>query len=184
VIADGSDAHRTEEEALAAFRRGALTEAIAGFTAAREAYSSLEDPLKAAEMANNLSVTLLQAGRPGDALAAVSRTPEVFLQAGDEPRAAQAFGNLASAQDASHIRGAAESYRRAAELFRRLGDRESLSLIQRNLSAMQLREGKPLEAVVSMQQAIEGAPARGLRGRFLRWLLRLPIARLLIPPRT
>lgn len=173
-----------EEAALAAFRRGDLPEAIEGFSLARAAYAAVNNPLKSAEMANNLSVALLQAGRAAEAAAAVRGTPQAFLEAGDDLRAAQAFGNLGSAQEAARDRAAADSYRRAAELFRRLGERESLSLVQRSLSALQLRSGRPLEALASMQEAVEGTSSRGIRGRLLRWLLRLPFGRFLLPPRT
>jgi tetratricopeptide (TPR) repeat protein len=174
---------RHEELALAAFRRGLLPEAIEGFAAARSGYAATDSPLKAAEMANNLAVALLQAGRASEAVAAARGTPEVFLQAGDDLRAAQAYGNLGSALEAARDAAAADSYRRAADLFRRLGERDSLALVQRSLSSLQLRAGRPLAALASMREAAEGTPTRGVRGRFLRWLLRLPFARYLSPPR-
>ena len=56
--------------------------------------------LLAAEMSNNESVALLQAGQPGRALEAARGTDALFASASDPKRQAMALGNQAAALDA------------------------------------------------------------------------------------
>ncbi len=170
-----TDAGSTERESLEAFRAGRFEEAAAGYEAARRAYEAAGEPIKQAEMANNLSVAWLQAGRPQAALAAVQGTPDTLAALGDEPRAAQAYGNLAAAFEACGDLAQAEpAYREAADRFERLGDAENRTLTLKALSQLQMRRGRPMEALGSMQVGLGGASRLSIRQRFLRWLLTLP----------
>lgn len=160
------------ERALEAYRAKRLDEAARLFEAARAAET---DPATAAELGNNLSVAYLQAGRPQEALEAVRGTPELFRQLGDRRREAQAAGNLAAALEATgDLSGAEAAYREAADLFGPLDDAESLRYTLNALAQVQLRLGRPLEAATTLQAGSQAAPARGLRGRLLKQLLRLP----------
>jgi tetratricopeptide (TPR) repeat protein len=164
-----------EEHALIAYQEGRLEDGIEGFNAAHNAYQAQGDEGKTAEMANNLSVVLLQAKRPKEALKALEGTTEVFLRLGDTQHAAQAFGNLGAALEACGDVAAAElAYRRAADLFSNLGDVENQDYTLQALSRLQLRLGKPLEAITTMQTSLEAKPRPGIRDRWLRRLLRLP----------
>jgi tetratricopeptide (TPR) repeat protein len=161
----------SQQQGLAAFRAGELEQAIQLFDQARSAFAAQGEPGEAAEAANNLSVALLMAERPGEAREAVQGTAEVFLRLGDERRAAQAFGNLASALEACGDLPAAESaYREAVRRFDGLGDQESRSVTLKALSALQMKDRRPLEAANTLQSA-GGRP--GLRLRLTRFLLRL-----------
>ncbi len=160
---------------MTAYREGRLEEAIDGFTAARQAFLAKGDQGKEAEMASNLSVALLQVGQPQEALEAVKDTPTVFLNLGDSSRAAQAYGNLGSALDACGDHDRAEvAYRHAIDLFANLGDTERHNYTLQALSRLQLRRGKPLEAVTTMQVGLDDRPSLNFRDRLLRRLLRLP----------
>lgn len=122
-------------------------------------------------MANSLSVALLQAGRPQEALQAVQGTVEVFAELGDQQREAMATGNLAAALEACGELPSAEThYRQAADLFRKFGDEEAERHTLAALSQLQLRQRRPLEAAATMGAA---RADRSLRGRLLSWLLRL-----------
>jgi tetratricopeptide (TPR) repeat protein len=165
-----SDADR----ALIAYRAGQFDEAARDFSLSADGYARLGDELHRAEMANNLAVALLALGRPGEAREAVTGTEAIFHRAGDLRRAAMAVGNLAAALEAEGEFSPAEnSYRRAAFLFADCGDRESQAKTLQALSQLLLREGRPLEAVSAMEEGLE-IHTGGVRGRVLRWLLRLP----------
>jgi tetratricopeptide (TPR) repeat protein len=164
-----------EDQAMIAYREGRLEEAIDGFTAARQAFLTYGNESRAAEMGSNLCVVLLQDGRPQEALSAVEGSPTVFLSVGDESRAAQAYGNLGSALEACGDNiGAENAYRQAAEIFKRLEEKEQYSYTLQALSRLQLRQGRHLEAIVSMQRAMEAKPQSGIRERLFRRLLKLP----------
>jgi tetratricopeptide (TPR) repeat protein len=164
-----------EEHALIAYQEGRLEDGIEGFKAACQAYHAQGDEGKTAEMANNLSVALLQAKRPQEALKALEGTTEVFLRLGDKHRAAQAFGNHGAALEAcGDIADAEVAYRQAADLFSNLGDVENRDYTLQALSRLQLRLGKPLEAITTMQTSLETKQRPGMRDRLLRRLLRLP----------
>ncbi len=164
-----------ERLALKAFREGRYDEAIQTFTAARQAFLAESNDAKAAEMANNLSVVLLKAERPQEALEAATGTPDIFFQSGDQTLAAQAFGNLGSALEAcGDLAGAERAYRQAADIFESLGDTEHHRYTMQSLSHLQLRLGRPLEALTSMQHGLDAQSRPGVRDRLLRWLLKLP----------
>lgn len=160
---------------MIAYREGRLQEAIDGFTAARHAFLTDGNVSKAAEMGSNLCVVLLWDGRPHEALSAVEGSPAVFLSIGDKNHAAQAYGNLGSAREAcGDSIGAEKAYHQAAEIFKSLEEKNQYSYTMQALSRLQLRQGRHLEAIVSLQRAIEAKPQSGIKDRLLRRLLKLP----------
>ena len=172
------EASSLASQGIEAYQAGRLEESIQLFEAA---HASEADPALAAELANNLSVAYLKAGRSQQALAIVRGTAEIFSKLGDSHRAAQATGNLAAALDSCGDLAAAEaSYQQAAELFRQLDEAESLRYTLNALAQLQLRQNRPLEAANTLQAGTLASPPRGLRGRLLKQLLRLP-SRLLRP---
>ncbi len=161
-------AEEWERRALEAYQARRFADAAAAFEAAWHAYRELGQPGKAAEMANDLSVSALLGGEPRRALQAAAGTPHVFHEVGDAPHEAQAWGNLASAQEAcGDLQSAETSYRKAIDLFASLGDEENRALCLRSLARLQLRRGRALEASLTMQSAL------GSRSRLARWLSRL-----------
>ena len=160
-----------QQEGMTAFRSGQLEQAIQLFEQARSAFAAGGQEGEAAEASNNLSVALLMAERPREAMQAVQGTAEVFTRLGDDRRAAQAFGNLASALEACGELAAAESaYQEAAHRFQQLGDEDSRSVTLKALSGLQLKDHRPLEAAATLQS---GGGRPGLRSRLMQFLLRL-----------
>jgi tetratricopeptide (TPR) repeat protein len=175
VTPDPASAPDLAQQAMRAYRRGELSAAADGFRAASAAYAHRGDELAAAEAANNLCVTLLQADRPMEALESVQGTAEAFERHQELGRAAQAYGNLGTALDGCGRTAEAEAaYQRSLELFRSQGDREGESLILQRLSQIRLRQGQPIEALTAMQASLEAAPRGGLLRRWVRSLLSLP----------
>jgi tetratricopeptide (TPR) repeat protein len=160
---------------MRSYRRGDMSSAEEDFRSAHQQFTEQGDPMQAAETANNLAVLLLQVDRPQEALRWVEGTPAVFEQQQDRARAAQAYGNLGSAQQAIGLTAEAEqSYLRSLDLFRELGDKEGQALILQRLSQVRLRQGLPLDALSAMQASLEASPRRGPVGRIVRSLLALP----------
>lgn len=161
--------------AKSAFERGDLEAAIEGFTSAKDDYHQAGDHLMAAEMANNLSVALLKSDRSEEAFQVVKGTEQIFLDAEDEYRAAMAYGNLASALEANgELQSAEEALEDAIRLFNKIGDKEHLMHTARALSQLQLRRGRPLEAVTTMQGGLEKQSKISVKNRILRSILSIP----------
>lgn len=166
------DSAALEQRAMAAYEADRYDEAIDLFQSAREA---TDEPLKAAELSNSLSVILIRQNRNAEALEAVRGTPLVFEQAGDVGRQARATGNLAAALEAcGELDEAEAAYRMAAELFETSKDDEERMLTLNALSQLQLRRHRPFEAAATLQAGVPGGRVSGFRARLMQFLLRLP----------
>jgi hypothetical protein len=162
-------------QAKKVYQQGDYHEAARQFGAAVEAYRAQDKALLAAEMANNQSVALLQAGDPQGALDAALGTDAVFELAGESLKQAMALGNQASALDAlNELLEAEEKYHQSARMLKDLGEDKLHANVMQSLSALQLRSGRQLEALTSMQAGIDGVEKPGLRQRILKKLLNLP----------
>jgi tetratricopeptide (TPR) repeat protein len=160
---------------MKSYESGQWAIAAERFREAQAAYKREDNEAKSAEMANNLCVVLLQDKRPKEALAAVEGTWDVFLAHGDELRAAQAYGNLGSAREASgDVTEAEEAYRRAAQLMEKAGAEDARAETLAALSRLQLKRGQPLDAIASMQSGLDGASRLSFGKRLLRKILDLP----------
>lgn len=163
------------ETGKSAFKEGDFERAIELFRAAAEGYQLSGNITDSAEMKNNLSVALLHLDEADLALQAVEGTPEVFAQAGDGRRQAMALGNQAAALAAlQKTSEAEEAYHQSAELLKNLGEDEMRASVMRAISELQLRSGRHLEAVASMQTGLDGIKKPKLQQRMLRRLLKMP----------
>lgn len=159
-----------------AYREGDYQVAIDAFAEAESGYSESGDVLLAAEMANNRSVVLLKAGRPQDALEASRGTDSVFAASGDTKRQAMAIGNQAAAMEALNQPGhALEAYQHCAELLAEIDEHELRVPVMQSISALQMRSGRHLEAVATMQEGLDKLEKPNLRQRILKKLLGIPM---------
>jgi tetratricopeptide (TPR) repeat protein len=162
-------------EGQAAYNRGDYLAAANAFEAASASYKSAGDHLSSAEMANNRSVALLQAGEAQLSLDAVLGTDEIFAGAGDIRRQAMALGNQAAALEGlRRLDEAIDAYERCAEILDQIEDKETRVSVMQALSALQLRRGRQLEALATMQAGLNGVKHPTLKQRMLRKLLQLP----------
>ena len=149
--------------------------AITNFQAAQKYYQEQNDPLNAAEMANNLSVAFLQAGKKKQALEAVIGTAEVFAAHNDRKRQAMALGNHAAAlEELKQFDNAISLYQQSAEIFKDLGEKEMASHVQKSIALIQVRKGNQLESLFAMQQSLDNIKKPTLWQRIYRWLLKIP----------
>ncbi len=163
------------QEAKEAYEREEFIEAANAFERAAVSYQASGDMLSAAEMANNRSVALLQAGEAQAALEAVGNTPETFAEAGDVRRQAMALGNKAAALAALNRTEEAEKlYWESARLLEDIGERELRASVMNSISRLQMRGGRYMEAVASMQSGLEQVKKPNLTQRLLKKLLDIP----------
>jgi tetratricopeptide (TPR) repeat protein len=169
------DLEQIVEKAQAAFQKGKYQEAVEGFQSAVTGYQVQKKPLLAAEMANNLSVSLLKTGKAQLALEALGGTEEIFMQAEDRVKQAMSIGNRAAALEALKQFDEAEvAYLQSAELLKECGETELHTFVMQSLSALQIRKGKQLEGIISMRTGLKGVEKPSLRQRILKKLLELP----------
>ena len=166
---------KLSRDALDAYQLEAYEDAVQGFQAANRGFLDRGDEINAAEAANNLSVVLLKMDRAREALDAVKETPEIFQHAGNSQMEAMALGNLAAALEATgEVKKAEECYLQALTRLDESDDKETRSYILQALSRLQLRGGKPFDALTSMQGALDSQPRLSWRDRVLRRLFDLP----------
>ena len=162
------------EQGKQAFAAKKYDQAASAFIEAASAYEALEDALNAAEMKNNLSVALLQAGKAEKAYEAAAGTEEIFAQTGDVKRQAMAFGNQAAALEAlKKLDQALEAYERSAALFDEAGEGEMRSMVLQSAAAIKLKRGKMVDSALSMIGSVESTQKPNLLQRFLRFILRI-----------
>ena len=62
-------------------------------------------------------------------------------------------------------------YQISADIFKELGEQEMLALVLQNISTLQLRTGKQLQAVATMSSALEHKPKLSFREKIIQKLL-------------
>jgi tetratricopeptide (TPR) repeat protein len=163
------------EQAKQDFQQGNYKAAIDGFKIALETYRAEGKELESAEMANNLSVALLKNKKHKQALEIVLGTDAIFERHNETTKQAMALGNQAAAYEAQKQYDKAEqAYQKSAELLKTTGDEDLRGYVLQSLSALQLRQGKNLDGLLSMKTGLDGQEKLPLRKRILRWFLKLP----------
>ncbi|HEX2981757.1 MAG TPA: hypothetical protein VHO48_15965 [Anaerolineaceae bacterium] len=158
-----------------AFGEGEYAAAAELFQKASDLYASQSAPLDAAEMRNNRAVALLKAGQNTTAWEALRGSDEIFAQAGDLRRQGMALGNMGSALEAlKRNEEALLAYSRSADLLKQAGENELRANVLRSISALQMKTGKQLEALASMDAALSNEKRPSLKDRLLHKLLKIP----------
>lgn len=166
-----------KKEAERAYQSQDYLAAAQSFRAAADGYEHIDDEIQAAEMLNNASVAYLQGNQPQQALDAAADTDQVFAAAGDLRRQAIALGNQAAAYEAlDQLEAAALAYQESADLLKEIGDHELRPTVMQSLSAVQLRLGQQMEALVSMQAGLEEIEKPNLKQKLVKKILRSPFS--------
>ena len=165
--------HEFEEEGKRAFAAGQYAQAVHAFEQASQGYTLANDGLHAAEMQNNLSVALLHANRPQEALAAVTGADKIFEDAQDVKRQAMSLGNQAAALDAlKRTEEAIQLYERAAALFGQIGEGDLRSMVLKSAAAIRLKQGKLNETALNMLGSLGAVEKPNFFQRILKFFLR------------
>ena len=172
-MATESELRKQADKGKLAFQAKQYEAAIAEFQAAAQGYASLNAPLDAAEMRNNLSVALLQSGRAREALEAAQGTDEVFAQAGDARRQGMAVGNQAAALESLGRKDEAlAAYERSAQLFADAGEGDLRSMVLKSAAALKLKRGRITDSAFNMIGSLEAREKPSVFERILKSLLR------------
>lgn len=156
-----------------AFQEKRFDEAAEYFRQAAEGYTLERAILLAAEMKNNMSVALLQAGKPQASLDAALCTDETFASANDIKRQAMAVGNQAAAlEELKRYEEALERYERSAELFRQAGEDDLRSMVMKSAAAIKLKTGNITESAFKMMGSLDAKRTPGFFERILKFFMR------------
>ncbi len=163
------------DQANQAYQARNYLNAASLFEAVSQTWLVRQEELNAAESLNNASVAYLQAGHPEKALEIVRPTIKTFQDAKDIHRLGLAYGNLAAALEACDKKEEAFSaYQQAADLLLHAGDNENRLQVLQAISALQLKTGKQIQALSTMQSALEDLPKPSLKQKLLLKLLKSP----------
>lgn len=173
---DSQSLEQQAETAKSIFQQGNFAQAAGEFDRLARLYSDQGDPLMAAEMRNNQSVSLLQAGQAAAALEVVLDTDKIFAQAGDLRRQGLAHGNQAAALEAlGRIDEAALGYDQAADLLEKAGERDLRAMVLKSRAALDLKRGKVTDSAYNMMGHLASLEKPSLFQRFLKFLLRFKL---------
>ena len=161
------------EEGKRLYGQGQYDQAAVFFRRAAQSYALDHADLLAAEMNNNLSVALLQAGKAREALDAALGTDQVFAAAADRKRQAMALGNQGAALEAlRRYDEALDVYGRSEVLFEQLGEGDLRALVKKSMAAIRLKRGDVLQSAITMVGSVEAKSKPSLFERFLKFLIR------------
>jgi tetratricopeptide (TPR) repeat protein len=156
-----------------AFENKRFDEAADLFRQAAEGFKADHSELMTAEMMNNLSVALLQAGKAQQALDAAAGTDQVFVTAKDIKRQGMAVGNQAAALDGlGRYDEALAAYEYSAELFAQAGEGDLRSMVLKSAAAVKLKTGKITDSAFKMMGSLDVKDNPTFFERILKFFLR------------
>ncbi|HEY9527744.1 MAG TPA: hypothetical protein VIR02_11700 [Anaerolineales bacterium] len=148
------------------------------FAQAAQAYASQKDPLNAAEMKNNQSVALLQAGKAKAALQATEGTEEIFQKAGDIKRQGIAVSNRAAALEGlKKWQEALAEYDRAASLFEGIGEGDMHSTVRKAAANLNLKRGRIVDSQMDVYDSLRLVEKPTLTQRLMKFLIRIGLVK-------
>jgi len=155
-----------------AFENKKFDEAAELFRQASEGYTLGRAGLMAAEMQNNMSVALLQAGKPQEALDAALGTDQIFEGVKDIKRQGMALGNQAAALEGLKRNDEAiAAYERSAELFAQAGEGDLRSMVMKSAAAIKLKTGKVTDSAFKMMGSLDVKDNPSFFERILKFFL-------------
>ena len=146
------------------------------FAQAAQAYVLLKDELNAAEMKNNQSVALLQAGKAKEALQATEGTEEIFRNAGDIKRQGIAVSNRAAALEGlKNWKEALAEYDRAASLFEEIGEGDMHSTVRKAAANLNLKRGRLTDSQMDVFDSLRLVEKPTFLQRIMKFLVRMGV---------
>lgn len=144
------------------------------FSQAAQAYTVMKDLLNSAEMKNNQSVALLQAGKAKEALQATDGTEEIFQKAGDIKRQGIAISNRAAALEGmKKWKEALAEYDRAASVFEQIGEGDMHSIVRKAAANLNLKHGRITDSQMDVFDSLRLVEKPTLTQRFMKFLMRI-----------
>ena len=160
------------------YEKGKYLAAADLFSQAAQTYASTQDELNAAEMKNNQSVALLQAGNAKEALQATDGTEEIFQKAGDLKRQGIAISNRAAALEGlKKWDEALAEYDRAASLFEQISEGDMHSIVRNASANIHLKRGRITDTQMDVYDSLRLVKKPTLIQRFIKFLMRIGLVR-------
>lgn len=148
------------------------------FSQAAGAYASAEDELNAAEMKNNQSVALLQAGKVKEAFQATDGTEAIFQNAGDLKRQGIAISNRAAALEGmKKWQEALAEYDRAASIFEQIGEGDMHSIVRKAAANINLKRGRITDSQMDVYDSLRLVQKPTLTQRLMKFLIRIGLVK-------
>lgn len=162
------------EDGKKEYEKGNYKTAAGLFSQAAQAYASMRDDLNVAEMKNNESVALLQAGKAKEALQATDGTEEIFQRAGDVKRQGIAVSNRAAALEGlKKWQEALAEYDRAASLFEEVGAGDMHSIVRKAAANINLKRGRVVDSQMDVFDSLRLVEKPTLTQRIMKFLMRI-----------
>ena len=175
---DNLDPLALAEQGKKEYGKGNYIGAADLFLQSAQAYENAQDELNAAEMKNNRSVALLQAGKAKDALQAVEGTEELFQKVGDLKRQGIAIGNRAAALEGlKKFDEALEEYERAASLLEQAGEGDMHSVVRKAAANLHLKRGHVTAAQMDVYDSLRLVEKPNFTQRILKFFKRIGFIR-------
>jgi tetratricopeptide (TPR) repeat protein len=166
------------EQGKQEYQQGAFLAAADLFAQAAQAYASSGDELNTAEMKNNQSVALLQAGKAKEALQATEGTEEIFQKTGDIKRQGIAASNRAAALEGMRKwKEALSEYDRAASLFEQAGEGDMHSIVRKAAANLNLKRGRIVDSQMDVYDSLRLVEKPTLTQRFMKFLMRIGLVK-------
>jgi tetratricopeptide (TPR) repeat protein len=160
------------------YQNGNFLAAADLFLQAAQAYASMQDELNAAEMKNNQSVALLQAGKTNEAFQATEGTEEVFQKAGDTKRQGMAVSNRAAALEGmKKWQEALAEYDRAAALFEQIGEGDMHSMVRKAAANINLKRGRLVDSQMDVYDSLRLVKKPTFTQRMMKFLMRIGLVK-------
>jgi tetratricopeptide (TPR) repeat protein len=178
MSADQPDPTSLADQGKQEYKKGSFLAAADLFLQAAQAYASAQDELNAAEMKNNQSVALLQAGNARGALQATDGTEQVFQEAGDLKRQGIAISNRAAALEGlKKWNEALAEYDRAASLFEQIGEGDMHSIVRKAAANLNLKRGHITDSQMDVYDSLRLVKKPTLSQRIIKFLMRIGLVR-------
>jgi len=161
------------EQGKQIFKNKKFDEAAELFRQAAEGFMLGGDESMNAEMKNNMSVALLQAGRPQESLDAVLGTDKFYEGVKDIKSQAMALGNQAAALEGlNRYDEAIATFERSAELFAQVGEGDLRAMVMKSAAAIKLKTGKITDSAFKMMGSLDVKDNPSFFERILKFFLR------------
>ncbi|MBK9924506.1 MAG: hypothetical protein IPP66_04365 [Anaerolineales bacterium] len=166
------------EQGKQEYGNGNYVAAAGLFLQAAQAYADKQDELNAAEMKNNQSVALLQAGKAKDALQATDGTEVIFQKAGDVRRQGIAVSNRAAALEGlKKVDEALAEYERAANLLEQAGEGDMHSIVRKAAANLNLKRGRVTAAQMDVYDSLRLVEKPNFTQRIMKFFKRIGFIR-------
>lgn len=175
---NGSPSAASGDQGKKEYEKGNFRAAADFFSQAAQAFDAAKDPLNAAEMRNNQSVALLQAGKAKEALQATEGTEAIFQKANDLKRQGIAVSNRAAALEGlKHWKEALAEYERAASILEQAGEGDMHSMVRKASANIHIKLGHINDTQMDIYDSLRLVEKPSFTQRLMKFLMRIGLVR-------